>query len=238
MSKKLSESFNAIVSRLERIAPDKLILEMETDRKLDYAAGQYLGIKFSDNPERPYSIAAAPSESNGKIEIHIKDSGNKGVSSHIFNNIKNGDTATLTGPHGDCTLGKNNTESLLIIAGGMGIAPAKAIVEQALADDNHKSVVLYWGAQTKEDFYIDKIFQSYAAKHSKLRYITNTAQPIGLHAANNEQNLEQTEIFIFGPPAMISHTIPLLLRNNAQRHLIRIENTFFDISKHKPRRES
>ncbi len=80
---------------------------------------------------RPYSIANAPRR-GGLIELHVRAVPGGLVSNTLVHHSVTGDCVLLGAAAGAMTLADSDRD-LLCVAGGTGLAPIKAIIEQALA---------------------------------------------------------------------------------------------------------
>ncbi|GAB7529465.1 NO-inducible flavohemoprotein [Pseudomonas sp. 3A(2025)] len=99
---------------------------------VDYAPGQYLGIKLTvDGQEvrRNYSLSA---QANGRsYRISVKRDERGVVSRHLHDQVQVGDRVELFPPAGDFTL-QASTRALVLISAGVGITPTLAMLEAAL----------------------------------------------------------------------------------------------------------
>ncbi len=135
------------VRTVEAASPEVRIVRLEAlnGALFKWRAGQYASFRFADQAARDYSIANAPGDDF--IEVHIRRSGAGGVSDYICDALKVGDTVTVQGAFGGAYLRSSHKGALLAIAGGTGLAPMKAIVEAALADDFKLDMHLYFGVR-------------------------------------------------------------------------------------------
>jgi NAD(P)H-flavin reductase len=199
-------------------APHSLIriLRLAPEREFSWRAGQYVDIAFPGFAPRPYSIAAAP-DGSGELEIHIKDFGGGGAGHYAVNELQEGARVTIAGPYGDCMRTPGDTAPLLAIAGGLGITPVKAIVEDALAEENPGPVTLYWGAETEEEFYLRGHFEEMTRRNPSFDVVLVVGGEVGAVAAKQEgggenaEALGRTNIFLAGSAQMITASIVSLL---------------------------
>ena len=73
----------------------------------------------------PYSLSAAPD--HGRLRITVKDAGDH---SAALAHLRPGTPVIAEGPFGHFTLGKSVSSRLLLIAGGSGIGPIRALAEE------------------------------------------------------------------------------------------------------------
>lgn len=185
---------------------------------MDFKAGQYVEIRFDDFPPRPYSLANAPDhEEKNKLEIHIKDTGTGGASSYAFNNLKTGDIVEVAGPYGHCTLDKADHGAILFIAGGMGIAPIRSLLQESIRQNHPEHIDLYWGTSHESGLYLKEELSTLARDDKTINFVPVTDITVGKAVARDFTDLSSHSIYVAGPPQMVSATISLLLGKNAKR---------------------
>ncbi|HWF81616.1 MAG TPA: FAD-binding oxidoreductase [Streptosporangiaceae bacterium] len=140
--------------RADRIA----VLTVEPDQPLPYQAGQYVTVQTErwSRVWRPYSIACRPRD-DGLLMFHVKAIPGGWVSSALVDHTRVGDRITLDPAIGRMSLTLAARRDLICVAGGTGLAPLKAIVEQvAFAEAGQRSrrhILLFWGARSEAEFY-------------------------------------------------------------------------------------
>ncbi len=209
----------------------KITVEIEGCLRLPFGAGQYMQLSVEGFEQRPFSIASAPHEP--LLEFHIKNSG-RGLSAHIAEALQPGHPITLEGPLGQSHWKPAAEDApvrpLLMLAGGLGIAPLKSIITACLHGRNHPPVHLYWGVRTGAQLYLDDFFRDLAKKNPRFSYIpvisdeTDATEHrtglIGHAVAEDFETLAGFSIYMAGPAAMIDATLPLLLHKNAEEDYI------------------
>jgi len=210
------------------VSPDtrKLTIEIDNKQRLPFSAGQYVHLALPGFDKRAYSIASAPHEP--LLEFHIKSSG-QGISGHIVGALQPGSPITVEGPLGHSHW-RPEARPVVVLAGGLGIAPMKSIIETCLHDRAHPPVHLYWGAKAHAQLYLDDYFRGLAKKYPRFSYIpvlsdekTEPHYRTGLagHAvAEDFETLAGTSIYMAGPMPMIDATLPLLLHKGAEEDYI------------------
>lgn len=223
------------VQVLERLAPDvmKMLLKLPASEPFMFRAGQYIDILLADGQRRSFSIANAPDSGEGCIELHIRKIEQGAFTSHVFNTMKVKDILRFEGPLGAFCLNEA-AAPVIMIAGGTGFAPIKAMVEDMIARGVQRSVTLYWGARMQSGLYMDALAREWASKLEGFRYIPVLSESPpdegwqgrkGLvHEAVLEDmdDLSGHEVYICGAPQMIEVARSTLI---ALRKLP--ENAFF-----------
>ena len=114
-----------------------------------FMPGQFTMVYAYGVGEVPLSISGDPA-SPGTLTHTVRAVG--AVTSALFN-LRVGDEVGIRGPYGvgwpmDRTLGSD----VVIVAGGIGLAPVRPAIEQVLADrDSHESVSIVYGSRTPDD---------------------------------------------------------------------------------------
>jgi NAD(P)H-flavin reductase len=102
---------------------------------------------------RYLSPANAPREDN-TLEFHVRAVDGGWVSPALVHATAKGDVLRLGPAVGDgLTLDESSDADLLLLAGGTGLAPLRAIVEQLDGQRQRRTVDLYVGARTEDELY-------------------------------------------------------------------------------------
>lgn len=217
----------ARVVSVDEIAADTRVFRLSADAPLTHRAGQYALLKAEGFQPREYSIASTPE--SGYLEFHIKATGRGGLSDHIFRHWQEGSNVAVAMPFGD-HYWRASPRPLLAIAGGVGIAPVKAIVEAQLAYAPEGEAHLYWGVRDRTHLYLDAHFRALAEAHKGFGFVPLLAQAeegaalrtgyAGPAVVADFPKLGGYNIYLAGPRAMIDATLPLLLENGAEREYL------------------
>ncbi|MFB4296741.1 globin domain-containing protein [Actinomadura sp. NTSP31] len=146
--------WTAEVVEHDRRADDLAVLTLNPERPLPFAPGQYVTVQTFRWPRvwRPYSIANAP-RSDGRIRLHVRARPGGWVSGALVRGTAPGDTVLLGPATGTMTLDPDSGRDLLLVAGGTGLAPVKALAEQAVMAGRERRVRLVVGARTESGLY-------------------------------------------------------------------------------------
>ncbi|REF00166.1 globin domain-containing protein [Thermomonospora umbrina] len=138
----------------DRRRHDLAVVTVRPDQPLTFTAGQYVTVQTARWPRvwRPYSVANAP-RPDGTLTLHVRAVPAGWVSGTLVRYTAVGDTLTLGPAQGAMTLDPASDRALLLIAGGTGLAPLKALLEQAVAEDDERPVHLVWSVRTAHDLY-------------------------------------------------------------------------------------
>jgi len=204
--------------RADRIA----VLTVEPDQPLPYQAGQYVTVQTErwSRVWRPYSIACRPRD-DGLLMFHVKAIPGGWVSSALVDHTRVGDRITLDPAIGRMSLTLAARRDLICVAGGTGLAPLKAIVEQvAFAEAGQRSrrhILLFWGARSEAEFYDLKDLWQLTESYPLLRvYPVASADhdyrgDVGRVASRYLPNAE-CEAYVAGPAEMVRQTLAVLTK--------------------------
>jgi NAD(P)H-flavin reductase/hemoglobin-like flavoprotein len=208
--------WHAEVLTHERRSRDIAVLTCRPMRRLDYRAGQYVSIECRYQPRlwRVYSMANAPRE-DGLMEFHVRALGAGWVSSALVRRVKVGDMIRLAAPMGSMTLDRNSTRDVVCVAGGTGLAPIKALVDELTRYNRTRWVHLFFGARNRDDLYDLTDLNRLAARYPWLSVISAVSED---PSYGGEQGTvadvvarygpwEEHDIFVSGSPAMVKATL-------------------------------
>ncbi|MFB7380394.1 globin domain-containing protein [Kitasatospora purpeofusca] len=146
--------WHATVVGHERRRHDLAVLRVRTGEPYPYRAGQYGTVEHPALPHtwRQYSMGCAPRADN-ELEFHVRRTGPGGVSAALVGSTAVGDRLRLGPPRGTL-MPEDDTRDLLLVAGGTGLAPMKAIVERLVEHrPRGQRVHLFVGARSRDELY-------------------------------------------------------------------------------------
>lgn len=168
----------ARIEKLEKLAPDviEMHLRLPASERLQFLAGQYIDILLKDGKKRSFSLANAPHD-DAVLQLHIRHVPGGLFTEQVFSSMKVRDILRFNGPYGSFYLREESTKPMIMLAGGTGFAPLKAIVEHAIAEECTRPIDIYWGAKAKVDLYQNVLPEQWAATHPNIRYIPVLSEP-------------------------------------------------------------
>ncbi len=208
----------AEVTAHQRRGDDLAVLTVRPDPPLCYLPGQYVSVQSARLPRqwRNYSIANAPRD-DGRITLHVRAVPAGVVSTELVQHTAAGDTLLLGPARGAMTLQAAGGRDLLCVAGGTGLAPVKAIIEQAAAAGG-PAVTLLFGARTEAGLYDAADLRRLAASWPSLELVTAVSDDPGAGSVHgllpdvlaDRAEWKDRDVFICGPPGMVSRTEAVL----------------------------
>ena len=121
-------------------------LKLPANERLQYLAGQYVDFLLKDGLRRSFSIATPPHD-DALLELHVRHVPGGRFTDQLFNEFKGREILRFEGPLGSFYLREDSDKPIILVAGGTGFAPIKAVIEHALHHRIDRQMVLYWGAR-------------------------------------------------------------------------------------------
>lgn len=141
--------------RVRSVAPAalrtwRIAVEPDEGDVIEFAAGQFVWLNVGHGPmslcENPFSISSPPAQ-KGHLEFLIKEVGDF---TGTVGQIEAGTIAYVDGPHGNLTVEGREAAGIVLIAGGVGVAPLFSILSQLYRNRDRRPVVLVYGNRVVE----------------------------------------------------------------------------------------
>jgi len=170
----------ATVAAVTRETPSVRTIELAVPDWPGHRAGQHLDVRLTAEDgytaERSYSIASAPGE---PVVITVERLKDGEVSPYLTEELRVGDQLELRGPVGGYFVWEaTDTEPLLLVAGGSGIVPLRAILRQRQRSGSNVPVRLLYSSRTLPDVIYRDELDAYDDGIS-VSYTLTRAQPPG-----------------------------------------------------------
>ncbi|KVQ61122.1 2Fe-2S iron-sulfur cluster-binding protein [Burkholderia territorii] len=230
-----AEKYAATIVASEPLTHDILRVTVQTDRAVNYAAGQYANLRTADGGRaRSYSFANAPQRKGRTVlEFYIRKVPGGEFTEALFRGDLDGVSLEMEAPLGTFHL-RDGDSRMVCIAGGSGLAPLVSILEHARANRIRRDCTLLFGARTQADLYqLDAIENIASNWQGDFRFIPVLShEPLGSdwkgarglvtdHIASGF--CDEAEGYLCGPPLMIDAAIATLAR-----HGIPVHKVFYD----------
>ena len=207
------------ITHLERLTPDIMEVRVRLDGPIAYRAGQYAQVSVPgviDAP-RSYSFAArAEQPMTREVVFHVRKVQGGEFTGWVHEQARVGARVALRGPFGDFWL-RPSGAAILAIAGGSGMAPIKAMLEQARAEDQARDVIFLYGARTQADLYAVSQMEELARSwRARMRFVPVLSHELegsdweGLRGLVTDHiraltgaRLAEHHAYMCGPPGMI-----------------------------------
>jgi NAD(P)H-flavin reductase len=216
----------------ERRTIDVGVLQVRPRKRYDYLPGQSVSLETDLRPRlwRYYSPANAP-RPDGLLEIHVKARDGGPVSSALVRRVGVGDVLRLGPPMGHLALDRESDRDLLLVAGGMGLAPLKALIDQVVRNGPARRVDLFVGFRTEDQIYDRADLQRLERENSWLTVTLVVSEDklsslehgdVGDVVLRNGPWLSR-EVFVAGPAVMVDDTVTRLVQHGVPRQRISSE---------------
>lgn len=221
MSQTCSDPFlpePAVIRRVERELPDTATYYLEfqdasRQGAFRFAPGQFNMLYVPGVGEVPISIASAPHE-GPEIAHTIRFVGRV---THVIERLQPGGTIGLRGPYGAYwPLETARGSDVLLIAGGLGLAPLRPVIETLLAHrGDYGQVMLLYGARSPTDLLYTDQYAGWQQRGLQLLPTVDRADaawsghvgvvPVLLEHLSIDP--QRTVLFTCGPEIMMRFTI-------------------------------
>lgn len=132
-------------------------IELNGGRSLGHEPGQFVEVSVLGVGEAPISISSSPSRSNGVFELCVRRAGDLTA---VIHSKGAGDTLGIRGPYGRAfPLEKFRGKDILFAPGGLGLAPARSIINQVLDERGRfgRVTILYGARNPSELLFKDEL---------------------------------------------------------------------------------
>lgn len=213
------------VAQMEHLGADVLRVQLSPAQAgecfCEFTPGQYIELwqPQSSHLSRSYSIANAP-HGDGSITLHIRRVEGGRFTQWAFEAMKVGDAVQARGPLGGFTMRSKSDTPLLFMAGGTGLAPVLALLEQQIRFAPQRDMVLVWGMRSPQAFYaLDDLLALMAQAPALKVYLASTEGWAGQVAADGNLHriagtvvdaemqcpdlFGERDVYVAGPPVML-----------------------------------
>lgn len=215
----------AVIHRVHRATPRSALLQVAIARPFAFSAGQAVLIGATGSGiQRPYSIAVGPHEAarTGHLEF-LMGLGADGTPGPHLPSLAAGTAVEIDGPIGSFRYPDRMDEpAVLLVAGGSGIAPLRAMLHEALSAPEAPEVSLLYSARTAEEFAFDDELTA-LAHDGRIRYGKTATREDGAMWQGRRGRISRADLeavvtrpddtlcFVCGPDALV-HEVPRWLR--------------------------
>lgn len=225
----------AEVTGIERLTDDLRAVRFRLDGELRFAAGQYVEVEVPGEPDewRAYSMTSSPRDPR-HLEILVKLIPSGRFSAAVERRLRPGDRLRLRGPQGQFAI-RLSHRPIVMIAGGSGLGPIRAMVLDLVESGNRRPVTLFHGARRRRDLiFVDELGEL-ERQHAWFRFVPALSElepgvpwdgevgRVTEVAGRRLLDLRGTEAYLCGPPGMVDAAIRTLVAAGCKaRHV------FFD----------
>ena len=205
----------------QRLSWDLAVVRVLPPKPVPYRAGQYVSVEIPQRPRlwRYLSPANAP-RSDGMMEFHVRAVPGGWVSRAIVGHAQVGDTWRVGPPMGRMSVDRERDKNVVMIAGGTGVAPMRATIEELAKYGTNPDVRLFFGGRTRDDLYdLDNLLDT-AAINPWLMVVPVLENGPAMAGAEHGTLADVVtrfgawddhEVLVCGSPAMIRATVSRML---------------------------
>ena len=204
------------IQEIRRLSDDVILLRLRlpANERLQFVAGQYIEFLLPENQRRAFSLANAPHQDE-LLDLHIRLIPGGSFTTRVFSTLKERDILRMEGPFGTFHLQEQSDRPIIMVAGGTGFAPIKALIEHAIHNHVERPIHLYWGAKNRQGLYLPELPEQWAASHANIQYIPVLSEPAAEDAWSGRTglvhqavladfaDLSAHQVYICGAPVMI-----------------------------------
>ncbi|MBA2810726.1 ferredoxin reductase family protein [Streptomyces sp. KM273126] len=212
--------------RVTAVVPesDNVVSVYMTGRDLDRLparAGQFFLWRFLTRDRwwqaNPFSLSAAPDGRTLRLTAKAAGDG-----SAALRHVKVGTRVFAEGPYGAFTAMHRIRPEALLIAGGVGVTPIRALLEEL----HGHAVVIYRVASDRDAVLYDELRELAHAKGAELHLVTGPASPDKLAPGELLKlvpDVTERDVFLCGPPPMMNAVLGSLRELDVPKPQIHFE---------------
>lgn len=205
----------------QRLSWDLARIRVRPDYAVPYEAGQYVSVEVPQRPRlwRYLSPANAPRD-DGTIEFHVRAVEKGWVSRALVAHTQVGDLWRIGPALGRLGVDRDAERDVLMVAGGTGITPMTALLDDLAQWGENPRVHLFYGGRTGDDLYaLDELHQL-ASTNPWLTVVPVLEQEPGSRNAEHGTLADivtkygawaDRDVLVAGSPAMIRSTVSRML---------------------------
>lgn len=226
------------LERIEQAANGIYDFVFRPDRKVAFAAGQYLEWTLpmdkgdSRGNRRYFTIASAPEERD--IRLGVKFVNNGSAFKRELASLSAGDQIVASQLAGSFTLPRNKARKLAFIAGGIGVTPFRSMLAELLRRNEKRDIVMVYGSNRIDEFaYVDVLARARKELGISTHYVVRdrAGAPPEMRVGMVTGDLLREAIrdwrerlfYVSGPQAMVSATRDALLAIGVQPRHVRTD---------------
>ncbi|MFH0516117.1 ferric reductase-like transmembrane domain-containing protein [Streptomyces sp. M41] len=212
--------------RVSAVVPesDDVVSVYVTGRDLDKLparAGQFFLWRFLTKDRwwqaNPFSLSAAPDGDRLRLTVKAAGAGSAGI-----RHVQAGTRVFAEGPYGAFTALHRTRPEAVLIAGGVGVTPIRALLEEL----HGHAVVIYRVGSDRDAVLYGELTELAHAKGAELHLVTGPAVPDRLAPADLARlvpDIADRDVFLCGPPSMMNAVIGSLRELGVPKRQIHFE---------------
>jgi propane monooxygenase reductase subunit len=228
-----SQSFDTVVSSVDYLTTDIAAVTLDlTQGRISFTAGQFVNVEIPDSGLlRTFSLANAPARDD-RIELIVKLYPDGAFSRFLRENALPGTPVRVHGPYGRLKMHLSH-RPVLMIAGGSGLAPLLSLLRDCADHGFDRPITMFFGARTESDLYLTEEIAAIGRRLTDFQFFPVLSESSPAHWSGHTGMVTDAvtawrsdlshDVYLCGPPPMISAAVPLLTRAG-----VRPRNIYFD----------
>lgn len=214
MCKTGNAEVSGTVAEVNLISPTTIELKITADDDILFLPGQYVHIQVPGTEEtRAYSFSSKPGSRD--LSFLIRNVPGGVMSSWLVGKARSGDKVTLNGPMGSFYL-RPTERPVLMLAGGTGLAPFLAKLEDMKVKSGDRPTHLVYGVRSNDDLVCLDILDRFTEELENFSYVTCVSGEEIDHPRKgyvthhmDEAPLDDgdVDVYICGPPPMVDSVL-------------------------------
>jgi len=135
-----------------------------------YLPGQFITITIAPKGlpiKRSYTIASSPTRRDS-CEISVKREEQGTVSAYLHDHVHEGEILQLTGPSGQFTFTGEESDSVVLIAGGVGVTPMMSVIRYLTDRSWHGEIFFIYGCRSESQVIFREEIEYIQKRHPNL----------------------------------------------------------------------
>lgn len=215
-----------VVRETPTVATFRLVHPAGSRLPFDFLPGQFLQVEVEPTPgspvKRSYTIASPPTRT-GHVELTVKREDLGVVSAYLHDRVEAGALVKVAGPYGAFTFSGADADSIVLIAGGVGVTPIMSVLRYLTDLAWPGQIFFIYSARSTEEMLFREELEHLERRHPNLSVLCTVATrtpgtswlgPEGMLTRELLQgavpDLGRRRIHLCGPPPMMAVVKALL----------------------------
>jgi len=224
----------AVIKNITQATPTIKTLRLEPQGEFKFKAGQWIDFYADIAGERKvagYSMTSSPLRRD-HFDLAVKRVGENPVTRYIHSEAKEGDVVHVDGGNGEIFYEVGAAKNIILVAGGIGIAPHMSIFRYIAEADTASATLIYSATSPSELLFREEIEATtrHNPRMKALLTVTDETEGWSGHVGKIDADLireagvdPEALYYICGPPPMIHELVDTLRSLGVRRKQMRYE---------------
>jgi predicted ferric reductase len=214
--------------RAEGAGVVSILVEGQHLEELHAESGQFFRWRFL-TPDHwlnahPFSLSAAPTATTLRLTVKALGDGSRNLQ-----NLPVGTWVVAEGPYGAVTSARRTRRDVLLVAGGVGITPMRALFESIPLNPGEDLLLLYRARTADELIFRDELEEIAARRGGRISYVLGEGRDALSPTAllRMAPDLAVRDVYMCGPPGLMTAVRTSLHRAGLPQHQLHEERFSF-----------